>query len=133
MRALFTLLLFVAAIFVGYTVYYNWNTTNPNPKPNMTPGLSVATDMPAIKDALTRIAQKTGVTIINMEPQDKDLLVTVEWIGDSAATGGDFLEAAVTGPTKVARTFDEKPSTETPRTYDAQGRSHFKQSFLLKF
>jgi hypothetical protein len=69
------------------------------------------------------------VTIGSLQTSGKEIRVQVDWVGDVASVGGDFVEQVLRQG--IARDFEEVPKASR-RWYDEGGRSHFTQSFVLK-
>ena len=145
MKGLFFLIvLIIAALFI----YANFIQKPSQPETSQ-PAATTATSQPGPGQAmgnqpaatpapvapnqnlLTRIqavAKQTGVTIQSSTQSGKEMRVQVEWMGDVATIGGDFIEALLREG--IIRDFQEEAGR---RWYDKEGRSHFTQAYTLKF
>jgi len=103
------------------------------PASGLAPGAAGAAPAPtpaqlSLEPRIRAVAAQTGVTIGSLQASGKAYQVQVDWIGDVASIGGDFVEQLIRQG--VIRDFDGLPGGS--RWYDDQGRSHFTESFLLK-
>jgi hypothetical protein len=82
-----------------------------------------------ISGELNALAARTGVRLLAFQPgAPGQAVIAIEWSGDNAALGGDFIEAALRE--KIIRDFDPTPSLGQRMQ---QGRRFFTARYQLKF
>ncbi|MBN1865860.1 hypothetical protein JW916_01080 [Candidatus Sumerlaeota bacterium] len=78
-------------------------------------------------DLLMSLARKAGVTVQITGVQGMNVSARVEWMGDVATIGADYLEMTIREG--VVWDFEDRGGR---RWYDPQARSHWTQDYLLK-
>ena len=136
MRGFLVLIVVAVLCYMGYRYMENREANSPAPTSAASGGAARAAgapvDLAAVTLRLNEAAQKVGVVVMQVERKsDRSAVVTVEWTGDVASLGGDFLNEAVI-ERKIARDF-ENVKVDQPMWSDAQGKRHFREAFELKF
>ena len=89
---------------------------------------ALASPMQTILPRMQSAAAQHGVSIQNIQFTGKNVPITLDWVGDVATTGMDFVDQLLRDG--IIRDFEEAGGGR--RWFDAQGRSHFTQSLVLK-
>lgn len=89
---------------------------------------ALASPAQTILPRMQAAAAQHGVSIQNIQFTGKSIPITLDWVGDVATTGMDFVDQLLRDG--IIRDIEEAGGGR--RWFDAQGRSHFTQSLVLK-
>jgi hypothetical protein len=93
-----------------------------------TPPLPTASPTPSAQQRLQAVADQMGITVLVTQQAGNEVHAKVEWAGDVATIGGDYIEQLY----REGVIFDFDANTTGQRWYDNQGRSRWVQNFVLK-
>ena len=82
----------------------------------------------AVRAQLEEIAQKEGVQLTGIKQTGQEVTIQVQWIGDVAAVGGDYILAVSNAG--LIRDFDEIGQGRI--WVDQDNRRHWSKDFVLK-
>ena len=115
---------------VSPTVRHSGQQGQVSPQAGVIPTTPIPTPLtiPSAQQRLQAVADQMGITVLVTQQSGNEVHAKVEWAGDVATIGGDYIEQLY----REGVIFDFDANTTGQRWYDNQGRSRWVQNFVLK-